>query len=216
MRIRNLSPAQIYQAIQSQNIEVSAGYIGQPIGKNNNNAYQYTLNVQGRLTSPEEFGNIIIRTEEGGKMLRLKDVARIDLGSSSYNVVSKLKGHPTAAIAIYQQPGSNSLDVSKGVKAKMQELAQNFPAGVSYNVTLDTTDVINASIDEVLVTFPGNNLIGGTRYLPVSTELASCHHSMYHHSGITDRYTGSHGGTWIFNQYFNSIRIDTCRSNSGG
>lgn len=67
MRIRNLSPAQIYQAIQSQNIEVSAGYIGQPIGKNNNNAYQYTLNVQGRLTSPEEFGNIIIRTEEGGK-----------------------------------------------------------------------------------------------------------------------------------------------------
>ena len=142
MRIRNLSPAQIYQAIQSQNIEVSAGYIGQPIGKNNNNAYQYTLNVQGRLTSPEEFGNIIIRTEEGGKMLRLKDVARIDLGSSSYNVVSKLKGHPTAAIAIYQQPGSNSLDVSKGVKAKMQELAQNFPAGVSYKVLvtfLETT-----------------------------------------------------------------------------
>ena len=159
MRIRNLSPAQIYQAIQSQNIEVSAGYIGQPIGKNNNNAYQYTLNVQGRLTSPEEFGNIIIRTEEGGKMLRLKDVARIDLGSSSYNVVSKLKGHPTAAIAIYQQPGSNSLDVSKGVKAKMQELAQNFPAGVSYNVTLDTTDVINASIDEVLVTFLETTLL---------------------------------------------------------
>ena len=159
MRIRNLSPAQIYQAIQSQNIEVSAGYIGQPIGKNNNNAYQYTLNVQGRLASPEEFGNIIIRTEEGGKMLRLKDVARIDLGSSSYNVVSKLKGHPTAAIAIYQQPGSNSLDVSKGVKAKMQELAQNFPAGVSYNVTLDTTDVINASIDEVLVTFLETTLL---------------------------------------------------------
>ena len=92
-------------------------------------------------------------------MLRLKDVARIDLGSSSYNVVSKLKGHPTAAIAIYQQPGSNSLDVSKGVKAKMQELAQNFPAGVSYNVTLDTTDVINASIDEVLVTFLETTLL---------------------------------------------------------
>lgn len=159
MRIRGLSPAQIYQAIQSQNAEVSAGYVGQPIGQNNNNAYQYTLNVQGRLTSPEEFGNIIIRTEEGGKILRLKDVARIDLGSSSYNVVSKLKGRPTAAIAIYQQPGSNSLDVSKGVKAKMQELAANFPSGVSYNVTLDTTDVINASIDEVLVTFLETTLL---------------------------------------------------------
>ena len=153
MRIRNISPQQVYQSIQSQNMEVSAGYIGQPIGEENKNAFQYTLNVQGRLSSPEQFGNIIIRREQDGAMLRLKDIARIDLGSASYSVVSRLKGQPTAAIAIYQQPGSNSLDVSKGVKAKMQELAANFPAGVSYNVTLDTTDVIHASIDEVMVTF---------------------------------------------------------------
>ncbi|WP_455591628.1 efflux RND transporter permease subunit [Bacteroides sp.] len=159
MRIRGLSPADVYQAIQSQNVAVSAGYVGQPIGTQANNAFQYTLNVQGRLSSAEEFGNIVIRTEEGGKMLRLKDIAQIDLGSASYNVVSKLKGQPTAAIAIYQQPGSNSLDVSKGVKAKMQELAQNFPAEVNYNVTLDTTDVINASIDEVLVTFLETTLL---------------------------------------------------------
>ena len=153
MRIRNISPQQVYQSIQSQNMEVSAGYIGQPIGEENKNAFQYTLNVQGRLSSPEQFGNIIIHREQDGAMLRLKDIARIDLGSASYSVVSRLKGQPTAAIAIYQQPGSNSLDVSKGVKAKMQELAANFPAGVSYNVTLDTTDVIHASIDEVMVTF---------------------------------------------------------------
>lgn len=160
MRIRGLSPADVYQAIQSQNVAVSAGYVGQPIGtQSNDNAFQYTLNVEGRLSSAEEFGNIILRTEEGGKILRLKDVARIDLGSASYNVVSKLRGQPTAAIAIYQQPGSNSLDVSKGVKARMQELAQNFPAGVNYNVTLDTTDVINASIDEVLVTFLETTLL---------------------------------------------------------
>ena len=153
MRIRNISPAQVYQSIQSQNMEVSAGYIGQPIGQDNKNAFQYTLNVQGRLTSPEQFGNIIIRREQDGAMLRLKDIARIDLGAASYSVVSRLKGMPTAAIAIYQQPGSNSLDVSKGVKAKMEELATSFPTGVAYNVTLDTTDVIHASIDEVMVTF---------------------------------------------------------------
>ena len=153
MRIRNISPAQVYQSIQSQNMEVSAGYIGQPIGQDNKNAFQYTLNVQGRLTSPEQFGNIIILREQDGAMLRLKDIARIDLGSASYSVVSRLKGMPTAAIAIYQQPGSNSLDVSKGVKAKMEELATSFPTGVAYNVTLDTTDVIHASIDEVMVTF---------------------------------------------------------------
>ena len=153
MRIRNISPQQVYQSIQSQNVEVSAGYIGQPIGQDNNNAFQYTLNVQGRLKSPEQFGNIIIRCEQDGAMLRLKDIARIDLGSASDSVVSRLNGKPTAAIAIYQQPGSNSLDVSKGVKAKMEELAESFPSGVAYNVTLDTTDVILASIDEVMVTF---------------------------------------------------------------
>lgn len=153
MRIRNISPQQVYQSIQSQNVEVSAGYIGQPIGEDNKNAFQYTLNVQGRLSSPEQFGNIILRHEQDGAMLRLKDIARIDLGSASYSVVSRLNGKPTAAIAIYQQPGSNSLNVSKGVKAKMEELAKSFPEGVAYNVTLDTTDVIHASIDEVMVTF---------------------------------------------------------------
>lgn len=153
MRIRNLSPTDVYQAIQMQNVEVSAGNVGQPNGAGNTNAYQYTLTVKGRLTSPEEFGSIILRTEKGGKILRLRDVAQIDLGSASYNVVSQLDGKPTAAIAIYQQPGSNSLDVSKGVKARMQELAQNFPSSIHYNVTLDTTDVIHASIDEVMLTF---------------------------------------------------------------
>lgn len=159
MRIRGISPAEVYQAIQAQNMEVSAGTVGQPIGKDNANAFQYTLSVKGRLSSPDEFGNIILRSEAEGKMLRLKDVARIDLGSASYSVVSQLRGHPTAAIAIYQQPGSNSLDVSKGVKEKMKELAQNFPSGIEYNVTLDTTDVINASIDEVLVTFLETTLL---------------------------------------------------------
>lgn len=159
MRIRNLSPTDVYQAIQAQNVEVSAGNVGQPIGSGNANAYQYSLTVRGRLTTPEEFGNIILRTEEGGRILRLRDVARIDLGSESYSVVSQLDGKPTAAIAIYQQPGSNSLDVSKGVKARMRELARNFPAGIQYDVTLDTTDVINASIDEVLVTFLETTLL---------------------------------------------------------
>ena len=168
LRIRNISAADVYQAIQSQNIEVSAGAVGQPLPGNptpgntiignvssgsNAPAYQYSLTVKGRLSSPEEFGNIILRTEAGGRVLRLRDVAHIDLGSASYSVVSRLNGQPTAAIAIYQQPGSNSLDVSKGVKAKMEELAASFPKGVSYNVTLDTTDVIHASIDEVMVTF---------------------------------------------------------------
>ena len=89
MRIRNLTPDMIFQAISTQNTQVSAGYIGQPIAKADN-PFQYTLTVKGRLTTPEEFGNIILRTEEGGKILRLKDVARIELGSSSYRKASSM------------------------------------------------------------------------------------------------------------------------------
>lgn len=152
MRIRNLTPDMIFQAISTQNSQVSAGYVGQPIAKADN-PFQYTLTVKGRLATPEEFGDIILRTEKGGKILRLKDVAHIELGSSSYNVVSRQKGKEVAAIAIYQLPGSNSLEVSKVVRAKMQEIAKTLPDGINYEVSLDTTEVINASIDEVLRTF---------------------------------------------------------------
>lgn len=152
MRIRNVTPDMVYDAIASQNVEVSAGYIGQPLA-GGYDPYQYTLTAQGRLTTPEEFGNIIIRTGSDGGILRLKDISRIEQGSATYSMVSKLKNEETAAIAIYQLPGSNSLDVSNEVKARMAELARNLPAGIEYEVTLDTTDVIRASIVEVLKTF---------------------------------------------------------------
>ena len=153
MRIRNLSADQVYAAIQAQNMEVSAGNVGQPFGRSGNNAFQYTLNVKGRLTTPDEFGEIILRVEDGGRILRLKDVARIELGCQKYNVVSRLEGKPTAGIAVYQLPGSNSLDVAKGVKARMEELAEAFPKGIHYAITLDTTEVVHDSINEVMKTF---------------------------------------------------------------
>lgn len=153
MRIRNLTPQEVYAAISQQNMQVSAGYVGQPTGKSADNSFQYSLDVQGRLKTPEEFGNIVLRTESGGQLLRLKDVARIDLGSASYESVSRLQGKEAAAIAIYQLPGSNSLDVSKGVRQRMKELSESFPSGVQYHVTLDTTDVVHSSINEVLRTF---------------------------------------------------------------
>ena len=153
MRIRGISAQQVYSAIQSQNMEVSAGNVGQPFGRSGNNAFQYTLNVKGRLATSDEFGEIILRVEDGGRILRLKDVARIELGSQKYNVVSRLEGKPTAGIAVYQLPGSNSLDVAKGVKARIQELSESFPQGIRYQVTLDTTEVVHDSISEVMKTF---------------------------------------------------------------
>lgn len=159
MRIRNITPQDVYTAIEAQNMEVSAGYVGQSIGNNSDNAFQYTLNVQGRLTSPEEFGNIILKSKDNGMMLRLKDIAKVEVGTSSYGVSSNINGKSAAAIAIYQLPNSNSLDVANGIEEEMKALAQNLPSGVEYQVTLDTTTVMKASIDEVLSTLIKTTLL---------------------------------------------------------
>ena len=158
MRIRKLTPADVYNAIQSQNMEVSAGTVGEP-PLDRKEAFQFTLTAKGRLTTPDEFGNIVIKTLPDGKYLRLKDIARIDRGSASYSVTSTQNGKQAAAIAIYQLPGSNSLNVAKNVKAKMQDLEKYLPEGVHYEVVLDTTEFVTASIDEVLVTFVETTLL---------------------------------------------------------
>ncbi|MBR7135454.1 MAG: multidrug efflux RND transporter permease subunit [Bacteroidaceae bacterium] len=152
MRIREITPAEVFQAISKQNIAVSAGYVGQTLGKGADNAFQYTLNTQGRLQNAEEFANIVLRND-GIRMLRLRDVARIEVGSETYSSASALGGKPTAALAVYQMPGSSSLAVSKAVKERMEELSKSFPPSLEYQITLDTTDVVRSSIDEVLYTF---------------------------------------------------------------
>lgn len=151
MRIRNVSPAQVYQAISKQNIAISAGSVGQTLSNNANNTFQYTLNTAGRLSNAQEFGDIVIRND-GVDMLRLKDVARIEIGSETYSSSSTLKGKPTAALAVYQSPGSSSLAVSKAVRERMEELSKSFPPGIKYQITLDTTNVVRSSINEVLYT----------------------------------------------------------------
>ena len=158
MRIRGISPAEVYGAISKQNLAVSAGYVGQTLGPDADNAFQYTLNVHGRLKDAEEFANIVLRND-GVNMLRLRDIADIEIGSETYASSSKLGGKPTAALAVYQLPGSSSLAVSKAVRAKMEELKESFPPQVEYSIALDTTDVMRSSIHEVLYTFVETTLL---------------------------------------------------------
>lgn len=158
MRIRGLTPQDVYNAIAAQNIEVSAGGVGQPPVASPTD-FQFTLTAKGRLSSADEFGNIIIKHLPTGGYLRLKDVAKIELGSKSYGATSLQKGKESASIAIYQLPGSNALEVSKEVKQKVAELSKYFPKGIECNVVLDTTEFVRASIDEVLVTFIETTLL---------------------------------------------------------
>lgn len=158
MRVRGLTPADIMGMIQSQNLEVSAGSVGTPPVSSDVD-FEFTLTTQGQLKTPEQFGDIILRSTPDGAMLRLRDVATIELGSSTYSSIAHVSGENAGLIGVQQLPGANALDVAKLVKAKLDVLSQYFPDGVHYRVILDTTDYVNASIDEVLVTFVETTLI---------------------------------------------------------
>lgn len=158
MRIRDITPDEVLTMIKSQNMEVSAGSVGAP-PTSDNMAFQYSISTKGRLIDEEEFGDIIIRTLDNGEYLRLKDIAKIELGSQSYSVTTMMKGEEIAAIGINQMPGSNALDVAKEVKAKVEELQQFLPEGVNMNIVMDNTKYVTASIDEVLITIVETTLL---------------------------------------------------------
>lgn len=151
MTIRGVTPSDVISAIEAQNIQVAAGTIGAP-PLTEKVAYQYTLQTEGLLMSEEEFGNIIIKTLPDGKYLYVKDIATVELGRELYDNTASLKGKNVAAIAIYQLPGGNALNVANSVRERMQTLSQYFPEGVHYEVTLDTTKFITASIADIYST----------------------------------------------------------------
>ena len=116
--------------------------------------FQYTVDIQGRIDNPAQFADIVVKaqTEQGGRLVRLKDIGRVELGAQTYSQICKLNGKPAAGLAIYQLPDANALDVAKRVRAKMAELSRAFPQGLTYSVPFDTTAFVNASINEVYMT----------------------------------------------------------------
>jgi HAE1 family hydrophobic/amphiphilic exporter-1 len=147
----NLSVPDIVNAVQAQNTVNSAGQIGsEPAPKGQE--YTYTARAQGRLTTPEEFGEIIIRQQSDGGTVRLKDVARAELGAQTYNTRGRLNGKPAAVVSVYQLPGTNALAAANGVRKLMENLKQRFPIGLDYVVSLDTTLPVTAGIHEMVKT----------------------------------------------------------------
>jgi multidrug efflux pump subunit AcrB len=151
MAALNLSASVVTRAIEEQNTQVAAGQIGQP-PVNRGQVFQYTMSTMGRLMNPDQFSDIILRDDGDGRLVRLKDVADIELGALGYDQTCTLDGKPSVALSIYQLPGSNALDVANEVKAKMEELKERFPEGVDYRIVYDTTPFIYESIREVFKT----------------------------------------------------------------
>ena len=148
---RNLTASDVVNAIREQNRQVAAGSLGAP-PSDAGNSFQLSINTQGRLVSEEEFENIVIRAGDDGEITRLKDIARIELGSSQYALRSLLNNKPAVAIPVFQRPGSNAIELSDSVRARMAELKKSFPQGVDYEIVYDPTIFVRGSIEAVVHT----------------------------------------------------------------
>jgi multidrug efflux pump len=147
----NLAPSDVIAAVRAQNVQLATGELGQaPAAK----GQQFTAVIvsKGRLSTPEEFGAVIVRAQPDGSTVRVRDVARVELGAQDYNVFARTDGQPSAAIAVRVAPDGNALEVAKAVKAKMAELAPYFPKGIDWAVPYDTSRFVEISINEVLLT----------------------------------------------------------------
>jgi HAE1 family hydrophobic/amphiphilic exporter-1 len=141
----------VVSAIQAQNTVNPAGQVGgAPVPKGQE--YTYSVRAQGRLTSPEAFGNIILRELPTGGIVRVRDVARIELGTQDYTLSGAINGKPGAVVAVYQLPGTNAVDAAKGVRKLMDEAKKRFPHDVDYVMSLDTTEAVTAGIRDIVVT----------------------------------------------------------------
>src|ERR1700689_644257 len=146
-----ITVTEVVSAIQAQNTVNPAGQVGgspSPKGQE----YTYSVRAQGRLTSPEEFGDIIIRELPDGGLVRVRDVARIELGSQDYTLSGRINGNPGAIVAVYQLPGTNAVDAATGVAQLMEEAKKRFPQDVDYVVSLDTTDSVREGMHDIVVT----------------------------------------------------------------
>ena len=146
-----LTVSDVANAVQSQNSVNPAGSVaGEPnFGKQQ---FTYAVRAKGRLKTPEEFGNIVVRESPGGGVVRVRDIASVELGSQDYNIVTRLDGKPTAVIGVYQLPGSNAVQAARDVRQLMARMKESFPADLDYEVTLDTTDCVRAGMEEIVLT----------------------------------------------------------------
>ncbi|QLA16390.1 efflux RND transporter permease subunit [Desulfolutivibrio sulfoxidireducens] len=146
-----LTASDVATALKEQNVQAPAGQLGQPPTPENT-PFQMTVQVKGRLTDPVEFADIILRAEQGGNIVRIKDIGRVELGAQSYKAFTRLNGQPTSTIIIYQLPGANAIELVRQVRATMAQVSAYFPTGMDYRIPYDTTKFVTASIEEVIHT----------------------------------------------------------------
>jgi len=149
---RRLTSGDVVQALRAQNIQVASGAIGQPPADSGSGAFQYAVTTLGRLLDPEQFENVVVKTDSDGRITRVRDIARIELGARDYAVNSYLDNQPAVAMAVVQRPGSNALATAEAVERTMEELSHSFPEGLEYRIMYNPTVFVRESIDAVIET----------------------------------------------------------------
>ena len=145
-----LTGSDIVSALRAQNVQVAAGTLGQP--PSDGNAFQLNVETQGRFTDPQQFADVVIRTDAEGRQVRVRDVARVEIGAEDYGTSAYLGDKDSVIIPVFQRPGSNALQAAENVKAEMKTLAKNFPAGLEYRIVYNPTEFIQQSVDAVVHT----------------------------------------------------------------
>ncbi|MFN6933804.1 MAG: efflux RND transporter permease subunit [Tsuneonella sp.] len=149
---RNLTAGEIVAALRTQNVQVAGGALGQPPYDRGNPAFQLPVEVQGRLSDPEQFANVVIKTDASGAITRVRDVARVELGSQDYGIEASFSGNRGVALAVIQQPGSNALDAAQLVLDEVAEASKTFPPGVKFSIPYNPTEYVAASVEAVQTT----------------------------------------------------------------
>ena len=205
LQVRGLMPQDVIQAIQQQSQQVTAGQVGAPPTPPGQ-AFQYTLNVNGRLDDTSQFEDIIVKTGNNGDVTRVRDVGHVELGAQTYSQMFSLNRKPATGIGVFQSPGANALEVEHAVENKMAELAKAFPQDIKYDTPFDTTKFVSASINEVYKTLIEAGPAGARRDPDLPAGLARDAGAGDHGAGDHHRRLCRDGGARLHRQHLDPVR----------
>ena len=215
LAIRNMTAGDVVAALREQNLQVAAGQIGQsPTVKGQQT--QVTLTTLGRLVEPEQFDKVIIKKTPDGRLVRIRDVGRVELGAKNQDINSKVDGQPVANLAIFQLPDANALDTADIVKAKIAEMKKDFPEGLDYMIRYDTTPFIRESIQEVFKTLLDSVMLVAPGRPVVPAKLAVGDHSAGGRAGGDRGHVRRDAGDGLLAQQPDAVRAGAGDRNRGG
>ena len=211
----NLAPSDVARALRAQNVQLATGEMGQ-VPAAAGQQFNAVIVTRGRLTTPEEFGNVVVRALPDGSTVRVKDVARVELGAQDYNIFARMDGQPTAAIAVRVAPDGNAMEVAKAVQTKMTELARYFSKGIAWAVPYDTSRFIEVSIKEVVKTLAEAMVLVVLVVYLFLQSWPGHHHSHRGCAGLVDRHVHRVVRIGILHQYDDLVRDGPGDRDRGG